>query len=1017
MMIKNSPYLDETFDSSKKECFHCHETNSDCLARCEDCKFYFCNNTYDSDSHLITHLKDCKHSHISTDNFGKNKMKCEQCGNNNIFELKFMKIENSYSFWCENCSYNHIVFMKVIDNNKVNTDILKDLKLPPNADFHLDRESIRERNKKINTFLNLNNLGIPPASLSYSNKKQYGNQLIALANEEILTISEENEKYPLLPFDLEFDYQEKNQCFITVKNPNFQLFEKNDVEIFKKDDLIIQGAKVRFKNDDSIILYCNKIDEKYKDGIYQIRMKESVKNYERMIAGLRKFMKDNCMNENIVQMILGQNPDLNINIRNPNNKQIQLIPKLIEEMIRINPSQERAIKNALKYYISLIIGPPGSGKTFLLVNLVYNILIQKGSTEKIIICAPTNKAVDNIIILLKKFGFEKFVRVLSPAKELAEDLDVTCSVHKLALEKINKDPNKYKDLKHLIAKKEKYSYLSDSEYKRYKKCMADIEDEIISDANIILTTINNSADERLKDYHFSYVLIDEAAQALEIDTILPLIHHAQMVVLIGDDKQLGPVVRSKGAESAGLGISLFERLHLLYKDAPFITLLNEQYRMNPNLYGFPNMKFYDNLMISRTNILPDENIMKYLPFPRKDFPAFFYNVSGKEEIENKSRYNQEEVLSVFRCVNKLMDNKVDIKNIGVITFYSAQKQRFYEKFYVNKEKYQELKIDTVDGFQGMEMDYIIISTVRDNSDGILGFLKSERRLNVALTRARKGLIFVGNSKCLAKRPGVFRDLISYYCSNGLIVNDPFRNRVIVKREEIFDNEILMEVEGDYEEIIEEENERNYIGQNIVRKFVKKVKNEKPAPPVIINQQNQNIQKNQQNQSIQKNQQNQHNQPNQKRENRNNNDKKKNNDKKNNNQNRINKKEEKNEIKEVKQKKKKKQKKIEEENEEDKKEEEEKEDLKKKGNKKWKIKNLYSKKKKNEEPKEIIEDKKEEKEEENKIEEENNKSKKGRKNKAKQDDDKEEEKNNKEKNNKEKNNKKKNEKNKKNNKNH
>ena len=92
---------------------------------------------------------------------------------------------------------------------------------------------------------------------------------------------------------------------------------------------------------------------------------------------------------------------MNINIRNPNNKQIQLIPKLIEEMIRINPSQERAIKNALKYYISLIIGPPGSGKTFLLVNLVYNILIQKGSTEKIIICAPTNKAVDNIIILLK----------------------------------------------------------------------------------------------------------------------------------------------------------------------------------------------------------------------------------------------------------------------------------------------------------------------------------------------------------------------------------------------------------------------------------------------------------------------------------------------------------------------------------------------------------------------------------------------------------------------------------------
>ena len=111
----------------------------------------------------------------------------------------------------------------------------------------------------------------------------------------------------------------------------------------------------------------------------------------------------------------------------------------------------------------------------------------------------------------------------------------------------------------------------------------------------------------MKDYHFSYVLIDEAAQALETDTILPLIHHAETVVLIGDDKQLGPVVRSKGAELAGLGTSLFERLHLLYKDAPFITLLNEQYRMNENLYEFPNKKFYDNKMISSRNILPTYN--------------------------------------------------------------------------------------------------------------------------------------------------------------------------------------------------------------------------------------------------------------------------------------------------------------------------------------------------------------------------------------------------------------------------
>lgn len=164
--------------------------------------------------------------------------------------------------------------------------------------------------------------------------------------------------------------------------------------------------------------------------------------------------------------------------------------------------------------------------------------------------------------------------------------------------------------------------------------MSDVEDEIIEDADIVLSTLNNSADERLKNYNFSYVLIDEAAQALEADTLLPLIHQAQMVVLIGDDKQLGPVIHSERAEAAGLSISLFQRLHLLYQNAPFITLLNEQYRMNEKLYEFPNRKFYENKMITRVRVLPDENIIQNIPWPKKDFLPFFikYQDMKKKKI-------------------------------------------------------------------------------------------------------------------------------------------------------------------------------------------------------------------------------------------------------------------------------------------------------------------------------------------------------------------------------------------------
>ena len=801
-----------------------------------------------------------------------------------------------------------------------------------------------------------------PISISFNDKDKYLKLLKSLIKEEIDTILFENEQFPLLPFELEFEYTEENNCFITVKNPNYKLFEKNAVDIYNEDKIIIENAKIRFKKEDSAILYYESAKKHFKNGIYQIQLKESIKNYERILKGLKNFSKKNLMNENITQMLLGQNPDLKMNIRKENIGDVLLIPKLKEENIKLNEAQETAIKNALMFHLSEVIGPPGSGKTLLLVNLVYNVLQKKASSEKILICAPTNKAIDNIIILLKKFEFEKFVRVLSPAKELSEDLDTSNSVHKLALGRINANPKKYKDLKQLIEKKEQNCILSDSDYKKYKKHMEDIEGEIIEEADIVLSTINNSADERLKNYYFSYVLIDEAAQALEAETLLPLIHQAQMVVLIGDDKQLGPVVHSKEAKSKGLGMSLFERIHLLYNGEPFITLLNEQYRMNEKLYEFPNRKFYENKMISKRNILPDENIMNNLPFPKKDFPSFFINVSGAEETENKSYFNSQEVLSVFKCVNELNKNKVEFRNIGVITFYSAQKQRLYEKFYT-KEKYQELKIDSVDGFQGMELDYIILSTVRSNLEGIRGFLNEEKRLNVSLTRARKGLILVGDVKFLAKRPGIFRDLIKFYCSNGLILNNAFsNNKEVVKEEEIF-NKNLLEVEEDYDEIVVAQNEMNYLGRRIVRI---RIKNEKPAPAASnpINQQNHlkenSIINNKAKEKYIDNNRNVDRQIKNKKE------------------------EEKKQVPEVKKKKKKKDKKFEEEKkeEEDQKEEE---DLKKKGNKKWRIKNLYNKKKisepkfKEEEESKIEEEKKDEEDKEDK------KGKKGKKNKAKQND--------------------------------
>ena len=792
---------------------------------------------------------------------------------------------------------------------------------------------------------------------SFSNADDLSDHFDNLIDLEIEAIENGNKSLPFLNQILEFDYRDDNNCIITIKNPNFKLFEKNTIDIYQNRKLIIKGATIFSKKNDSAILFCPNLTNQYNNGQYQIKLKESFTNYERMKIGLGMLGIKNAINSNILQMILGEVQDLNINIRDKNVKKIALIPKLVQEYIKMNPSQEKGILNALMYYLSIIIGPPGSGKTLLLVNLVYNIKLIKGSTEKILICAQTNQAIDNIIKHLKKFDFDKYVRVLSPAKELSEELDITNSVHKLAKDKIYNNRKKYDELIKLIERREKNGYLSKKDHKIYKERIGDIEDKIIEDADIVLSTLNNSADERLKDKDFAYVVIDEAAQALEPDTILPLVHNSKMVCLIGDDKQLGPIVHSKIAEYNGFGISLFERIHSNFKDAPFITLLNEQYRMNEKLYEFPNKAFYENKMITKIKILPDDNF----PWPKKDFPSFFYNVSGSEDYENKSVFNKDEVLSLYQCVNKLKENKIDLKNIGVITYYKAQKQRFYEKFY-SKEEYLDLKIDTVDGFQGMEMDYIIISTVRSNENGDLGFINIQKRLNVSLTRAKKGLIIIGDAKCLAKKRGIFRDLIFFYYSNGLIMNGPFNKNIkIMKMDEILEAKDLLNDEEEFDEILEEMNERNYNGFKRI-KVIKKIKNENPAPPIAIEKQNisKDNQNKEQNKKIEYNNIN-HNNKNKKKE------------------------EKKEEIKEQQKKPKKKKKVKKELNEEEQKEKEEKEEekeLKKKGNKKWKTKNLYNKKKNKlaKQQEEMKEDSKVEEEE--KIEEDDNSGKNVRKNHGK-----------------------------------
>ena len=158
---------------------------------------------------------------------------------------------------------------------------------------------------------------------------------------------------------------------------------------------------------------------------------------------------------------------------------------------------------------------------------------------------------------------------------------------------IQKGGKNARKLQEILERKKKYGILKNEDYKIYKDVVENIQFNILSKCDIFLSTINNAADPRLNEYEFPIVIIDEATQGLEPDCILPLIHKAQMAVLIGDEKQLGPTVVTTSLEPSGIGVSLFERLVCCYGGSSFISILKEQYRMNEFLYKFSNKFFYN----------------------------------------------------------------------------------------------------------------------------------------------------------------------------------------------------------------------------------------------------------------------------------------------------------------------------------------------------------------------------------------------------------------------------------------
>ena len=442
---------------------------------------------------------------------------------------------------------------------------------------------------------------------------------------------------------------------------------------------------------------------------------------------------------------------------------------------KLNSIQQVAVnKIAQANDLAIVHGTPGTGKTTTLVQAIKT-LIKQGD-QQVLVVAPSNTAVDLLSEKLSDEGLN-VLRVGNPARVserlMSLTLDSKMSGHGTMkdIKRLKKQAGEFKDMAHKYkrnfgkAEREQRKALFDEAYKIMKEVTRleqYISDDLRAKAQVITATLVGANHYTVRDLRYNTVVIDEAGQALEPACWIPILK-AKKVILAGDHCQLPPTIKSNEAAKGGLSVTLLEKCVRLHPEA--VVRLEEQYRMHDQIMGYSSKVFYDEKLVAHPSVAT------HLLFPA-DAPLVFIDTAGcgfDELSENASISNPEEAVLLFKHLSLLAAELVtrydsaDFPSIAVISPYKEQIYVLKEQLLHSPELLaygNKISVNTIDSFQGQERDIVYISMTRSNAAGVIGFLSDTRRMNVAMTRARKKLVVVGDSATLSRFP-FYADFIAY----------------------------------------------------------------------------------------------------------------------------------------------------------------------------------------------------------------------------------------------------------------
>ncbi|KAG9394994.1 UPF1 [Carpediemonas membranifera] len=786
----------------EEHCSYCQAHHPHCLVRCNVCKKWFCNGRSGcSASHAVMHMIRSKHKEISLHSknaLGATPIECYNCGCKNIFMLGYVpaKKDNVVVLLCREPCLSKCTHKNVDWDVSKWEPLIQDRQLvdwlvkPPTTEMQIRCRAVTQSSIirleelwRTNPAAHVEELDHPvnrnvdpdPVLLRYGSPGQYAATFA-----------------PLIALEAEHDQRMKeaqSQDHVVVRwvpghNKRFVAYftyakSEAELHLVPGDELrlrhsqgnlgpwMAEGHIIAIHPNEEIALELKGSKDPpptHLERGFSIDFVWKPISFNRMQLAIRRLGEDSsACAKTILHALMGDPSRISVPIRT----NVQLKGHGAPNLPTLNASQMEAVRSVLTEPLALVQGPPGTGKTVTAATIVYY-LNQLEPDEQILVCAPSNVAVDQLCEKINATGV-KVIRFCAKSREFVQTAVEPLTLH-YHVQHVH-DPSR-EELQRLQARKDEGGSLPDDQEGKLRKLRLGLERDILKTANVVAATCVSSGDTRLSKCRFKYVLIDESTQACEPEVLVPIVQGAEQLILVGDHSQLGPVIMCKAAARAGLSQSLYERLVLLGIKP---HRLQVQYRMHPALSEFPSNTFYQGDLQNGVSVT-ERRLAASFPWPDADKPLTFVHTAGREELSasGTSYLNRTEAVVIEQIVTRCLKCGIGPDQIGVITPYTGQ--RAFVGFQLQKGElhssiYQDIEISSVDGFQGREKDVIILSCVRSNEHQGIGFLADPRRLNVALTRAKYGLIIVGNALVLSQQP-LWHALLRHMRERQLLVEGP-----------------------------------------------------------------------------------------------------------------------------------------------------------------------------------------------------------------------------------------------------